>query len=81
MYFLFQKMYLSFVRNSKFITLKTQPLIIFMRNSLVEMFALNENATYRHAFVYIRQLAIHLRNAVTIKKKVQFNSILFGSIV
>ncbi|XP_065656248.1 nucleolar complex protein 2 homolog isoform X2 [Hydra vulgaris] len=73
--FVLKKMYLNFVRNSKFITPKTQPLIMFMRNSLVEMFALNENATYRHAFVYIRQLAIHLRNAVTMKEKDSIQSV------
>lgn len=64
-----KKLYLSFVRNSKFVNMATKPTLMFMRNSLVEIFSLNETATYRHAFVYIRQLAIHLRNAIMVKKK------------
>lgn len=64
-------MYFGFVQNSKFVTPKTKPLLVFMQNSLVEMFSLNETITYQHAFIYIRQLAIHLRNAITVKKKVR----------
>lgn len=66
----FQSLYLGFVRNCKFVTSKTKPLVQFMQNSLVEMYALDENLTYQQAFVYIRQLAIQLRNAITNKKKV-----------
>lgn len=50
---------------------KTKPVITFMQNSLVEIFSLDENLSYQYGFVYIRQLAIHLRNAILQKKKVQ----------
>jgi nucleolar complex protein 2 len=41
-----------------------------MQNSLVEIFSYNPTSTYQQGFVYIRQLAIHLRNAMVQKKKV-----------
>ena len=41
-----------------------------MQCSLVEIGRIDISLTYRYMFVYIRQLAIHLRNAVTVKKKV-----------
>ena len=51
---------------------KTKPIIAFMQNSLVEIFSLDPDLTYQYGFVYIRQLAIHLRNAIVQKKKVLF---------
>lgn len=50
---------------------KTKPVITFMQNSLVEIFSLDEHLSYQYGFLYIRQLAIHLRNAILQKKKVQ----------
>ncbi|XP_050428308.1 nucleolar complex protein 2 homolog [Adelges cooleyi] len=68
-------MYVGYIANSKFITPKSLPGINFMRQSLTEMFSINEAVSYNHAFLYIRQLAIHLRNAVTLKKKENIQSV------
>eukprot|EP00808_Paulinella_micropora_P017100 g61306.t1 len=62
-------LYLTYVRNSKFFTAQHEPMHSLMRNCLVEIYALEETAAYQHAFVYIRQLAIHLRNALSNKNK------------
>jgi len=70
-----KKLYLAFVRNSKFVTLKSKPILQFMENSLVEMYSMDIYLTYQQAFVYIRQLAIHLRNAITTKKKDSYQAV------
>lgn len=69
----FQQLYMNFVKNTKFMSPKAKPVIAFMQNSLVEIFSLDDHLTYQHGFVYIRQLAIHLRNAILQKKKVVFS--------
>jgi len=60
----------KYVQNAKFVSADTLPGINFMKQSLVEIYLLNHNLSYNHAFLYIRQLAIQLRNAVTLKKQV-----------
>ncbi|XP_058834019.1 nucleolar complex protein 2 homolog [Topomyia yanbarensis] len=70
-----KNMYLAYVKNSKFVSPNTLPGINFMRRSLTEMFTLDMVVSYQHVFLYIRQLAIHLRNAVILQKKDSFQYI------
>lgn len=62
-------MYMTYVKNCRFMSVANMAEINFMRRSLVEMYALDVNESYQHIFLYIRQLAIHLRTAVTLHKK------------
>ncbi|KAL7753903.1 Nucleolar Complex 2 protein [Sorochytrium milnesiophthora] len=67
--------YLTFVKCSKNTTVRTLPTIRFMSNCVIDVYGLNATSSYQHAFVYIRQLAIHLRNAITMRTKETYKQV------
>jgi nucleolar complex protein 2 len=62
--------YLNYVREAKFFNPSTTQKIEFMAECVVELYLLDPILAYQHAFVYIRQLAIHLRNFIQTQTKV-----------
>ena len=60
--------YLAYAKASKFANASTVssllPQLTFMGNCVVELYSLDYASSYQHAFVYIRQLALHLRSAL-----------------
>ncbi|KIJ61242.1 hypothetical protein HYDPIDRAFT_138099 [Hydnomerulius pinastri MD-312] len=67
--------YLELVRSSKSTSTHKLPSINLMKNSASEIFCLDHTAAYQHAFGYIRQLAIHLRNSMKTKTKEAYRQV------
>jgi nucleolar complex protein 2 len=63
-----KKSYLAYAQRAKFATSSSStsalPTLTFMGNCVVELYSLDYHSSYQHAFVYIRQLALHLRTAM-----------------
>ncbi len=64
-----KNLYLSYVRNSKFCNENSIKKIDTMRNCVIELYGLDLKTAYQCAFIYIRQLGIHVRNALKDKTK------------
>ncbi|KAE8266832.1 hypothetical protein A4X09_0g5520, partial [Tilletia walkeri] len=56
--------YRALVNSSKQTTVYNLPTIHLMKNSATELFGIDSTASYQHAFGYVRQLAIHLRQTL-----------------
>lgn len=60
---------MTYVRNARFTNEQSIPVLTFMGNCIVELFGLDMKSSFSHGFVYIRQLAMVLRNAMVKKSK------------
>uniref|UniRef100_A0A915AK40 Nucleolar complex protein 2 homolog n=1 Tax=Parascaris univalens TaxID=6257 RepID=A0A915AK40_PARUN len=61
--------YLEYVSNVREVTPETWSLITFMQKAFAEIVHIYPAVAFPYAFVYVRQLAIHLRNAMIAKRK------------
>jgi nucleolar complex protein 2 len=70
-----KNVYLTFVKNCKNTNLHTLPVINLMRNLAVQLYGINLVLSYQQGFVYIRQLAIHLRQAMKVRSTKNHNMV------
>ena len=68
----FKGMYKAYVLNCQFVNATKLQHIQFLGNCVTELIGVDLPAAYQHAFVFIRQLAMILREALTMKTKVPF---------
>ncbi|GKZ01484.1 hypothetical protein MPSEU_001099000 [Mayamaea pseudoterrestris] len=74
-----KKCYLAYAKSAKFggssSVASELPTLTFMGNCLVELYSLDYDSSYQHAFVYIRQLALLLRAALQKKTPEAFQQV------
>lgn len=59
----FKSIYMTFARSCKTYSELTEPSIVFMVQCITELYKLDPVLAYQQGFLYIRQLALHLRAA------------------
>ncbi|OZC11778.1 hypothetical protein X798_00958 [Onchocerca flexuosa] len=64
-----KRCYLEYVMNVRDVKAESWPLIVLMQKSFSELCLTFPEIAYQYTFVYIRQTAIHLRNAMIAKRK------------
>ncbi|VDK83821.1 unnamed protein product [Litomosoides sigmodontis] len=64
-----KRCYLEYVINARDVKAESWLLIVFMQKSFAELCMTYPEVAYQYSFVYIRQTAIHLRNAMIAKRK------------
>ncbi|KAJ1961405.1 Nucleolar Complex 2 protein [Dimargaris xerosporica] len=65
-------LYKAYIRQAQNVTVFTLPHINLLRQCGVELLGFNTKLSYELAFVYIRQLATQLRNAITAKGRATY---------
>lgn len=70
-----QGVYRAFVVNAKFMSVSSAAHIDFMATCVIEIFGLDSAAAYEHGFTYIKQLAVLLRGALSMKTKDAFREV------
>uniref|UniRef100_A0A7E5A0B7 Protein SPT2 n=1 Tax=Panagrellus redivivus TaxID=6233 RepID=A0A7E5A0B7_PANRE len=65
----YKSCYVAYVANTRGMSEAATPLITFMQRSFATLTFVDPAVAYQYAFVYIRQCAIHLRNATIAKRK------------
>lgn len=68
----FKGIYKAYVLNCQFVNATKLPFIQFLGNCVVELYKVDVSAAYQHAFVFIRQLGMILKEALTMKTKVLY---------
>uniref|UniRef100_A0A1J3FI91 Nucleolar complex protein 2-like protein n=1 Tax=Noccaea caerulescens TaxID=107243 RepID=A0A1J3FI91_NOCCA len=68
-------MYKAYVLNCQFVNAVKLQHISFLGNCLIELLGTDISASYQHAFVFIRQLAMILREALNTKTKEAFRKV------
>ncbi|KIM24518.1 hypothetical protein M408DRAFT_331746 [Serendipita vermifera MAFF 305830] len=59
--------YTTLVKTSRSTNVHSLPAINLMKNTAVDLYSIDQAASYQHAFGYIRQLAVTLRNTLKAK--------------
>ncbi|KAF8317898.1 Noc2-domain-containing protein [Clavulina sp. PMI_390] len=67
--------YMALVRSCKSTSAHTLPSINLMKNSAAELYVVDPSTAYQHAFGFIRQLAVHLRNSMKVKSKEAYKQV------
>ena len=66
----FKGIYKAYVLNCQFVNAVKLQHLQFLQNCVIELFGVDLPTAYQHAFVFIRQLAMILREAINTKTKV-----------
>jgi nucleolar complex protein 2 len=68
--------YMSYVRASKSVSIDSLSNQHLLANCVADLYGIDEASSYTHAFIYLRQLAIHLRAALTTRSEQTISMIL-----